>query len=460
MGTLTVKALEAAKLPEGKKEDWLHDGNNLSVRLRATKAGVSKAWQFTYRFADRREKVHIGSYPSITLAKAREIAESYRELLSRGVDPKRHVAKEKAKQLAEHLATSRGEIPVTVEQLFERWKTDYLARKHEDGGAYVHGVFRRHVFPDAGDLHLDTLRPRHIKALLDKAHTDHGLTRTCGVILANLRQMFVWACTFDWMMGDPTAGLKSEDWNGFGEESERALSDKEVIELYCKIPVSTLPKRWEHATWLVMATMTRSEETLLAQRKHVDLENNTWLIPKENQKSTRRKTPPQDHIVYLSPFAKKHMEALMAFPDTEDYIFPRSRSKRDKPEPCNKKNHYHSIHDRQVGGEPIKGRAKDTASLQLAGGPWAVHDLRRTGSTLMGELEIEYSVVERCLNHSIRDKIQRTYIRSKLFMPMKEAWLALGSKLEELHAEGEKELKKQRAEKPLTAAIAATEGEI
>lgn len=460
MGILSVKSVEAAKLPEGKREHTIYDGDNLALRLRPTNSGVSKAWQFHYRFAGKREKLHVGSYPDIGLARARELSDDYRKLLAEGADPKKHMARQKAEQLAEHLAVARGEVPVTVSQLFERWKADYLSHKHEDGGSYVEGTFRRHVFPAAGDLHLDTLRPKHIKALLDKAHNAHGLTRTCGVMLSNLRQMFFWAGTFDWIIGDPTAGLKSETWDGYGEECDRALSEAEIIELYCKIPKSTLSKRWELATWLVMSTLTRAEETLLAERKHVDLENNLWMIPKENQKKTHRKTPPRDHYIFLSPFAKRQMEGLLALPNTEQFIFPGLSKDGKVVASCDKKTHYHALRNRMVGGEPIRGRAKDTSSLQLSGGEWSVHDLRRTGATFMGELEIEPNVIDRCLNHSIPGKVQRTYNRSKLPVPMAEAWLKLGAKLESLIEMAEKKRKQEATADAVAAAIAATEGEI
>lgn len=456
MGRLTVKAVEAAKLQEGKKEGALNDGDNLSLRLRDTQAGVSKAWQFHFRFAGKRDKHHIGSYPEISLADARTKADECRRLLAQHINPKTHFEREKSIQKAEAIAVSRGETPVTVIDLFERWKTDYLSNKHDDGGNFVEGTFRRHAFPIIGDLHVNDVTPLHIKLLLDKAYRDKKLTRTCGVILANLRQMFIWGTTFKWILQDPTYGLKSEHWDGYGEEGERTLTDDEIVDLYKKMHSKecTLGKRWNYATWLVMATATRTEETLLARRANIDFENNVWMIPKEDQKKSRRKTPPRDHYIHLSPFAKSMMEELLKLPGTEVFVFPGELRNGEEPRPCNKKTHYHALKSRSVGGPHIHGRAKDTSSLQLKGGEYCVHDLRRTASTIMGELEVEPHVIERCLNHTIPEKVERTYNKSKLFVPMRAAWNELGTHLSKLIDRAKVEMKTEGNAK----AIAATEG--
>ena len=462
MGTLTVKAVEAAKLPEGKKEVTLHDGDNLSLRLRATQAGVSKAWQFHFRFADKRDKVHIGSYPAISLADARAKADECHRLLAQHINPKTHFEREKSIQKSEAIAVSRGETPVTVQNLFERWQTDYLSSKHIDGGDYVAATFRRHVFTDLGDLHLKDINALHIKLVLDKAYKDKGLKRTCGVILANLRKMFVWGTTFRWIPQDPTYGLSSNDWDGYGEEGQRTLTDGEIVMLYKQMHAEecTLANRWNYATWLIMATTTRSEETLLAKRDHVDLEESVWMIPVENQKKTRRKTPPRDHFIHLSPFAMDMMKKLLELPGTEEFIFPADIQALEKPRPCNKKTHYHALRNRTIGGEQVKGRARDTSSLQLPGGDYSPQDFRRTSATIMGELEVEPHVIERCLNHTIPEKVPRTYNKSKLFIPMRESWNELGEHLSKLIKKAKEEMEAEARGKLLAAAVAATEGEI
>lgn len=459
MGTLTVKGIEAAKLPAGKKEHSLHDGDNLVLRLRGTAAGVSKSWQFQFRYAGKRDKIYIGAYPAISLSDARIKSQSYNKLLADGANPKTHVARQKAEVLADHLAVARGELPKTLSQLFERWKADYLHLKHNDSGKYLAGIFERHILPSAGELHLDTLRPRHIKALLDAARRDKGLTRTCGVMLAALRQLFDWGYTYEWVNANPTVGLKADDWDGDGDEGDRVLSEQDVVDLMTKLPESSMSERWQRATLLILATTTRSEETLLAERSHIDLDKGTWVIPAANQKTTRRRKP-SDHLIYLSPFARSQIEALLALPGTTRFLFPARVREGELERPANKKTLYHALTDRQIGGEQHTGRASDTSSLRLDSGQFTVHDLRRTSATLMGNLGVNEIIVERCLNHSLPDKVQRIYNRSEMRELVAKAWMQLGAKLEECSKKADATRKDNARKKAISLAIAATEGMI
>lgn len=79
----------------------------------------------------------------------------------------------------------------------------------------------------------------------------------------------------------------------------------------------------------------------------------------------------------------------------------------------------------------MQGRAGEglSESLQLPGGRWTPHDLRRTGATLMVGLGVLPEVAERCLNHTEENKIKRTYQRHSYEREMCAAWALLGDRL-------------------------------
>lgn len=450
MHDLTVKAVEAAKLPAGSTETTLSDGGNLLLRVRAT----SKAWLFRFRFDGKRDKLYLGEYPAVGLAAAREKAAEHRATLAAGKNPKTEQERAKQVQAAEALAVAQGETPVTIKQLADRWSKDYLSKKHEDGGAYVMGIFERHLYPGGvDDLPLDLLRARHIKAVLDRTHAG-GLTRTCGVLLANLRQMFKFATAAEWMAGDPSAALEASNWEGNSRESDRVLSDEDLVELFSKLPESTLGRRWQCAVKVVLACTTRVEETTLAERHCVSLSKREWRIPVAHQKTTQKKGKPADHVVYLSDYAVKQFRELLEMPDTTTHVFPALlvRSDDKTPRAANEKTLSHALRDRQIG-TPRAGRAKDTTSLRLETGDWCSHDLRRTSGTQLGELGVDPHIVEKCLNHEIPSAVQRIYNRAQLKSEMKAAWQTLGEKLEKLEEKGLARYRQRLAEK-------ATEGMI
>lgn len=441
---LSDTAVKNAKLaPGATKEAQLHDGDGLSLRLRNGPQGLAKDWIFRYShllIPKKRPKMSLGSYPEVSLADARAGAAAARELLAKGIDPKEHRehAEEEAKIQA--ILVHTGEIPTNVGELFIRWRNDYLERKHDDGGSYIEGIMNRHVLPLIGGVPLTDLRAKHVIAMLD-AIRKTGLTRTCGVALDAIRQMCRYAVPSEWLQGDPTAGLQKSRWDGDAVEIERFLSDAEVKQLAQALALSDMPARWQHAVWLILASGTRSEETILAEVRHFTLEPNVpgglWLIPAANQKITRRKKPPRDFEIVLSPFARQHAEALIALSSapTEGlhYLFPG----RGNGSHANEKTLTHMVEDRQRT-EPLEKR-KCSQELVLPGGSWSPHDLRRTTSTGMGDAGISGEVIDLCLNHTIKDKVTRTYQRSPRYGEMSFAWLTWGNHLAKLKADAEDE---------------------
>jgi integrase len=420
-----ARNLLSTKDPDSKpraKEYLLSDGEDLFLRIRPSGA---KSWVYVYSLRGDRRKYTIGNYPTISLAKSRELADAARLLVAAGIHPidedNRKVAAAKAREVEERA----GERPKTVNDLFDAWEKKHLISHHKDKGAFVRGMFERHVSQVIGDLPLEQLRPRHIIAVLDKAHAS-GVGRTCGSILGHLRQMCQFALPREWLPGDPTAGLKKGAWGGESKERERHLSEDEVKELDKALRESSLPARWRFAVLLILATGTRVGETLKAKPKHFWLDRGVWLIPKANQKKT--KAPPRDHLVDLSPFALRHAKLLIELVGHDgEWLFPARGGK----EPVDEKALTKLVKDRQRD-KPLKGRTTAMRDLCLSGGPWTPHDLRRTMSTLMGELNIDSDVIDKCQNHREPNKIKRTYQRQQMKQAMKAAWLALGQRLDEL----------------------------
>lgn len=86
------------------------------------------------------------------------------------------------------------------------------------------------------------------------------------------------------------------------------------------------------------------------------------------------------------------------------------------------------VADRQRKDGPMSGRTKQIDALQLAGGQWQRHDLRRTGATAMAELDALPDVVEKCLNHTDESRMKRIYQRATYEGSMREAWKLWGDK--------------------------------
>jgi hypothetical protein len=78
------------------------DGGNLYLRIFVSESGhVSRSWIFRYQLpGGKLRDMGLGSLNTIGLAKARELAREYRELLASGVDPIEHRNSKRAQAAA------------------------------------------------------------------------------------------------------------------------------------------------------------------------------------------------------------------------------------------------------------------------------------------------------------------------------------------------------------------------
>jgi len=429
MGALNKLKHSDPKDAKAKEKDYLlGDGGGLFLRVR--KSG-QKSWILVYSLHEDRRKHTLGSFPALSLARARELAAEARTMIANGLHPldaERHqIAAEKAK--AQEVKT--GAIPTTVVELFQQWDALYLSKNHSDGGEFVRRLFENHVKPVIGDLLLPDLRTRHIAHLLDSTRSK-GVTRTCGLVLSNIRQMFAFGIQREWLLRDPSSALKASDWNGESVEIERHLDIDELFELAGVLKKSTLPTRWKLAIKLLLSTGNRVGETLLARIEHISFENGVWRIPPENQKKTNQVAVPQTHFVDLSPFSKEVIAELVLLQGAQDdakpvFLFPAKGNKSSVDE----KTLTKAVRARQLDKQ-VDGKTPDFGDLKLSGGRWTPHDLRRTTATLMGELGVASDVIDKCLNHTEKDRIKRIYQRAKQRPAMRQAWLLVGEKLREV----------------------------
>lgn len=414
---LSDRKCQSARIIQG--ETLLADGGNLYLRIRPQ----GKDWLFIYRLDGKQPKLGLGSYPDVTLAEARDLALEARKLLAQGIDPRAHrKAQEEARRAAS--ATSQA-LPQTVKDLFAEWHRRDLSRRRADGGTAVERAFKKDVLPEIGNLPLSAVRRAHITQLLDKV-ADRGVTRTVGIILADLRQMFAFGQIRDLLPADPTFGLKKSAWGGQAQERDRTLSDPEVIQLSQALPISDLIEESQHGIWIMLGTLARVGELTKAQWTHLDLDNGAWIIPAENSKNGI------EHLINLSDFVRQHFQLLLkkakAAAKKEKwkmsaYVFP---ARHHQGHVC-VKTLSKQIGDRQRGpNEPMSRRSPQTTALLLPGGKWTPHDLRRTGATIMGNLGVRPDVIEKCLNHVEQNRMKRIYQRQELRNEMEAAWTTLG----------------------------------
>lgn len=420
--------IKNARLPSGVAEKYVailgHE--NLCLRLRPSR----KDWYFRYRPDNGSvKKIALGSYPLLGLADAKAKADALRKQLAEGIDPQAARARQKAAQAATKAINEA--LPQTIKELFSLWQKRELTQRKDggrkDNGAETQRKFEKDVFPRIGALPLDTIRRAHIIQIIDEVKA-RGAPRIAGILLSEMRQMFTFAVDREILTGDPTAGMKKSKFGGSANERDRALTEDEIKQLAKSVP-KALNVSGRHAVWIMLGTCCRIGEITRARWDDIDFDANTWTIPAENSKNGK------PHTVNLSLFVADQFRALKADAEATAKKAEKEVSQWVLPARHNSgcvcaKSLAKQIGDRQRGiKEPMSRRSPLTDSLVLPGGRWTPHDLRRTGATLMGALGVRPDVIERCLNHTEQNKIQRIYQRAELRPVMTEAWRLLGDRL-------------------------------
>ena len=424
-----LKALRAAD--KGKR---LREPGNLVGNVRVNRAGVVVvAFEYRYRSGTRTRSISVGTWPDATLRGIRKQRDAYRIEVDLGRDPLdardaatlaaiAEVAEAKANAQNRLDAIAQAQRRMTVSELFDRWEALALSSR-KDKGVEIRRMFNKDVIPEIGAMAVEDVKKRHIAAMLDKVR-ERGVGRMVNLMLAQVRQMFRFALSRDWIEADPTATLKKADFGGKDVERERVLSEAEIKELSRKIADARFTPSTAAAVWIMLATCCRVGELSQAQWADLDLEKKRWRIPADNAKNQR------EHIVALSDFAVRHFKALMAVQTSAVWIFPASKINEDGTQShLDEKAITKQVRDRQRV-KPLKGRATASKALLLEGGAWTPHDLRRTGSTIMGELGVDGDVIERCLNHIEPNRIKRTYQRQRTDAAKASAWDLLGERLD------------------------------
>lgn len=406
---LTDRKIASAK-PRA-KEYFLADGDGLYLRIRPgsrTQAAGFRTWIFRYtNISGKADKKSLGSYPKRTLASAREEAEKCRRLLLEGIDPR----------------STDQKIPKTLVQAVEQWIEESLVNRRNAHGVHVCRLrLKKHVLAHMGNDSLRTLTRPKLVACFD-AIRSAGTPAQAGTVLIDMVQLLNYAEDRDWITRSPIRSLRKRDIEVVDVVGSRVLYPPEIVLLRDRlVPPIFMTNACKAAIWISLSTLCRAGEIAACTEDEIDWTERTWRLAPERTKSKR------EHLIHLSDFAYHWFCVLRDLPYREtEYLIPGLRGA-----PHAKYNSFsHQISLRQKSDAKIR----DAGCLVMPNGTWTMHDLRRTGATLMGELGVPRDIIELCLNHRMpqRDEgggaLIYTYQKQQRLPERKLAFDALGSYL-------------------------------
>lgn len=326
------------------------------------------SFRFDYRLDGRRSTLTIGRYGrgGISLALARERCQDARRAVEKGVSPSREKQREKRKR-----ADAK-----TFEDFYVQWLSE--ARMADSTKSMRKSIAERDILPAFGRRRLVEIESDDLRSLCARIK-DRGAPVTALHVREIVKLVFGFASLSGERVENPADDLPPSAITTLVPK-DRALSPVEirvmhrVMESVATYPTIRLAMR------LILLTLVRKSELIEATWDEVDFERALWTIPKHRMKGRN------PHNVYLSQQALDIMVALRTCSGGSKFLLP---------------SRYDS--ERFMSKATLNRVTKLIAERGKAQGlpiePFTVHDLRRTGSTILNELGFNRDWIEKCLAH-------------------------------------------------------------
>ena len=325
-------------------------------------------FRLDYRLNGRRETLTLGRYGAsgLSLARAREKLIDARRAISEGRSPAQEKQREK-RRLQE--AKSFGEFG-------ERWLQE--AKMADSTRAMRRSIFERDILPAFRNRLLPEILPEDLRALCAKVK-ERGAPATAVHVRDIVKLVFAFAILHGEKVANPADEVGPASIATFVPK-DRSLSPAEIRIMLGQIEhVATLPTI-RLGIKLILLSMVRKSELQDAVWDEVDFENAVWSIPKERMKRSKA------HNVYLSQQMLDIFIALKTCAGNSKYVLP---SRYDADAPMSRATFN------RITTAVVERAKKEGLPLES----FTVHDLRRTGSTLLNELGFNSDWIEKCLAH-------------------------------------------------------------
>ncbi|EPB9717144.1 integrase domain-containing protein [Cronobacter sakazakii] len=362
------------------KEINLFDGDGLILRIAPLSKGGKKNWYFRYAVpvSKKRTKMSLGTYPHLTLARARALRDEYLSLLANGIDPQVH-NNNKANALKN--ATEHTLQAVARKWLDEKVKTSGISQDHAED---IWRSLERNIFPGLGKVPVNEIRPKLLKQHLDPIE-QRGVLETLRRIISRLNEIFRWAATEELIEFNPADNL-GQRFSKPKKQNMPALPPSELPRFLVALNNASIRLEtrllieWQLLTWV------RPGEAVRARWADIDIETSMWNIPSDFMKMKK------PHKVPLSKEALRVLDSLKAISGHREWVFPSIKAPL---------NHMHE-------------QTANAAIIRMGfGGELVAHGMRSIARTAAEESgKFRTDVLEAALAHSKKDEIIAAYNRA------------------------------------------------
>ena len=362
---LTVIQIKQAKAKE--KPYRLKDFNGLFLEVRVT---GKKCWRFRGTHNGKEVLLSLGTYPAVSLSKARDKCREYQEQLAHGINPS-----EQRKQAKDAMSTAQ-----TFESMAREWHGKYKVKWADNYAKTVMRRMEKEVFPFIGRMPANEIQPRQILEVLriienrgahDLAHRMHQL----------IGQVLRYGVAIGRVDRDNSADIKGALTPVAHEHHPCPKTPRDVARLMKAIYDYQGSHVVRCALRFSAMTFVRPGELRHAKWEDFDLEAAEWRYFVSKTKT--------QHIVPLSSQALEVLASLHPLTGHGKHVFP----------------------GRRGGLRPMSENTVNAALryLGFSRDEMTAHGFRGMASTALNEMGWSADAIERQLAHSEKDTVRAAY---------------------------------------------------
>jgi integrase len=376
---LTVAAIQAAKPRQ--KPYKLFDQGGLFLLVHPN---GGRYWRLKYRMHGREKLLALGTFPDVSLAKARARRDDARKLIADNTDPA--VVKQTEK-------TSSADT-------FKAVALEWLAKQNLAAATIEKAkwTFEQLLFPELGERPIRHISAPELLAALRKLEA-RGKIETAHRKKQRASQVFRYAIATGRADHDPAGDLRGA-LTPLEVEHRAAITDpKRVGELLRAIDEYAGQPSTHYALKLAPYVFLRPGELRAAEWAEFDFEKAEWRIPEHRMKMR------ETHIVPLSKQAIAVLQDVQPLTGSGRYVFP---SLRTVTRPISEGTLNAALRRLGFSKEEMTG-----------------HGFRTMASTLLNEQGWHPDLIELQLAHAERNKVRAAYNRAQRLderRKMMQAW--------------------------------------
>ena len=361
-----IKRLKPSDTCTPSRPDKYSDGNNLRLWVRST---GSKVWVCDYKYADKRQSLTIGKYPSMSLADARQRNQQIKDLIGQGINPKQ----EKKRLQSDTDGTK------TFDAIAQRWHDDRKSHIAPTTYSRDYSQYQRDIKPIIGHMNIEDITAPDVLAI-GKAVEARGASDMARRAMRQTGQIFKQAIREALTTHNPATDL-TEALKPHKVKHHSRITSQQLPKLLQDIDAYGGDVLVKLGFWFMCYTFVRTQELRLMEWSEVDYKAKIWRIPAEKMKMDR------PHLVPLTPQTMKILQEIKAKGFSDKYVFFNTTTRK-----------------------PYSTNAFITALWRMGyKGRMTGHGFRGLASTTLHEKEFMHEAIELQLAHEKENKISKAY---------------------------------------------------